>query len=200
MDIKKEDDRSADYQVIRRYAHDMRNDINAIKLGVVFLESQKLSDDVEATIHRITRQLAHSEMLLQFLALRFEEPTLQALTAMDLYTMWAARCRDTQAHRNISWDKAETTALIEGDLGILASALSEMLTFCAEESCVAAIQKQNDKVVYSVVWCEDDRGKPTLTNMELPGFGRMIARNGGSFQKNEFEGGLRCSCSFPIIG
>lgn len=112
MDIKKEDDRSADYQVIRRYAHDMRNDINAIKLGVVFLESQKLSDDVEATIHRITRQLAHSEMLLQFLALRFEEPTLQALTAMDLYTMWAARCRDTQAHRNILGTKQRLRHLL----------------------------------------------------------------------------------------
>src|SRR6187431_1612717 len=76
-------------RVVRRYAHDARNDLNGLELSATLLEELAGEDaDIVNTAGQIRRHLNRLESAMRSLLLRFAERRPEEISASALVERW----------------------------------------------------------------------------------------------------------------
>ncbi len=190
------EERSA--QLVRRFGHDLRNNLNAVEMDACHLELLIKDAEGKESLNRMRRQLSQVERKLRALTLRFISPEPGVFPAADLFTMWNSRAMGVFPGISIRWEDGLGSELIFGDLRIIADALGEMLTFYKTPPSVAITEVKDGMVEFRLEWEFSEESGERKNGVPLPEFAHVIGRNGGSFSETESESLVTCACRFPL--
>ncbi|RYD31735.1 MAG: HAMP domain-containing histidine kinase [Verrucomicrobiaceae bacterium] len=116
-------------RVVRRYAHDARNDLNGLELSATLLEELAGEDaDIAETAGQIRRHLNRLESAMRSLLLRFADHRPEEIPALALVDRWQAELNSTEnGTPTVEWASPELpAALLRLDPAAVASAFSEL--------------------------------------------------------------------------
>ncbi|MDB6136653.1 MAG: hypothetical protein JWM59_4896 [Verrucomicrobiales bacterium] len=116
-------------RVVRRYAHDARNDLNGLELSITLLEELAGEDaDIVDTAGQIRRHLNRLEAAMRSLLLRFVDRRLEEIPASALLDRWQAELGSTgNGIPTVEWASPELPAtLLRLDPAAVASVFFEL--------------------------------------------------------------------------
>lgn len=116
-------------RVVRRYAHDARNDLNGLELSATLLEELAGEDaDIVETAGQIRRHLNRLESAMRSLLLRFADRRPETIPASALVDRWQAELGSSgNGTPEVEWTAPELTATpLWLDPAAVASVLAEL--------------------------------------------------------------------------
>ncbi len=136
--------------VIRRYAHDLRNMLCSMDLGISCLLEEPESARSEAP-QKLLHQLALTEEIVRSLSLRFQEPSCSTAPAADIFESWRRQRDKLWRGAPVHWEESSCHAAITVDSAAIVTVLSEICLLAhAPAGLVAGFAERRQVVCFSI--------------------------------------------------
>ncbi|MFD2255806.1 hypothetical protein ACFSSA_03875 [Luteolibacter algae] len=184
--------------IIRRFAHDLRNQLNAQEIEIAQLGFLAPAAEVQTSLARLRKHMGSIENSLKSLALRFVEPEKKAVPVVDLYTLWSTRAMRLLPDSSAKWINQATSEMIFTDMRMLGDALGEMLTSYKVSPSEVNISASPQEIGFRCRWIFPDADGEIQRASQLPGQEEFIARLGGEYCGEHGSGQAEISYVFPV--
>ncbi len=132
--------------VIRRHAHDLRNMLCSMDLGISCLLEEPESARCEAP-QKLLHQLALTEEIVRSLAVRFQEPARHTVPAGDIFESWRRQHGRLGQAMSLHWEPSACGAAISVDSTAIVTVLFELCLFAKSHAGIAAGFEEEDHAV-----------------------------------------------------
>ena len=136
--------------VIRRYAHDLRNMLCSMDLGISCLLEEPESARCEAP-QKLLHQLALTEEIVRSLSLRFQEPSRSTAPAADIFESWRRQREKLWHGVPVHWEESSCQAAITVDSTAIVTVLCEICILAKwPAGLVAGFARTDHAVCFSI--------------------------------------------------
>lgn len=190
-------------KVARQHAHDVRNQLNSLELGMTLIEELTSADeDLISTMNRMRQGFAMIEASLKSLVRRFAEPRPMYVPASELAKMWQAGLTPLlPSNQAVEWTPSapEMTFWLD-PAGVGALITDLVLTFSRRSGGrPVRIHFRSQIGNEPAVELREPPQDLPLSREFLEDFAAQIVRHGGQFEyaRDDCSGEWTCLLTFP---
>ncbi len=113
--------------MVNRHAHDVRNHLNFLDLGLQILTEDVTTEDGQTLLGKMQLELTQVETTLRSLLLRFNPPEPSPVSTLDLVQMWKVQTPNSaEQGKLIEWPANGESAVVRLDAKVIAAVLREI--------------------------------------------------------------------------
>lgn len=190
--------------VLRRHAHDLRNMLCCIDLGIACLLEDP--DSVHnGGPEKLLRQLALTEDLVRSLAVRFRGPARDTAAAADIFAGWRHQQSQVCQGDPVRWEEPSSRACLLVDSGAIVTVLSEICLASRSPGGIAAgMVERQDGVCFTISESSTAEayraGRPQAQQWKE--WRRLVRLSGGRIARryDAADGRTVTTLQFPVRG
>ncbi|MDF1812602.1 MAG: hypothetical protein P1V20_10315 [Verrucomicrobiales bacterium] len=182
--------------IVRRHAHDVRNNLYALDLQAMLLEESY--PDPTSKPHqlalKIRRELGLVESQLRSLVACFAEADIEPVGVQDFFYMWKSRFNKFVPNAEVGWSCEAESESINIDAAMVADLLATLLAAAVSADCepVASVKIQADEACFEIRLAEGRK-------MDFPvEWEKIFERNGGRFESTDESDRFTLKGLFPL--